>query len=288
MTRFIQALIRLIRSLFGSKPEPITETPLLEPDTPELDEEPTETDLIEPPEEPLMVLPFDTDKKRIIKAILSVIETGTTWANYGSVTVLNDGAGITYGAHQSTDGGESSLDKIIAKYIELGGLFGPELEPFQARLANDETTSATPGNIPRWVQDLMAILEKAGDTDPLMAQAQEEIFETHYWIPAASQAREMGFVTPLAWLVCYDSTIQSGLKGIGIIRRMFPESPPANGGDEKAWVKAYLHKRRKWLLTLPQARDSVYRVDSILALVEEGAWDLKTPVHFKKPRATIS
>lgn len=244
---------------------------------------------------------FDADAKRIIKIILSIFETGTFEPDYGAVSVLADNHGITYGAHQATDGGESALDKIVARYIELLGAYGPDLVPFQDRLRADATTASSPGNIEAWVHDLMAILEKAGDEDPLMAQAQEEIFETHYWVPAAEQFRDMQLATPLAMLICYDSTIHSGKQGIGIIRRKFPENPPAKGGDEQAWVLAYLRARRAWLLSMPKTVDTVYRIDSMARLagyeiigegmprkVDGGNWALDAPVEVQRPRATIT
>lgn len=302
----LHQLLDLLLSLFGRKaleialepgPDEELTDPTLSPPPSVLEvsprpEDPPEEPSVkpEPPKEPMDIvsLPFDFDKKRIIKAILSVFETGTTFADYGVVTVLADGAGITYGAHQSTDGGESSLDKIVIRYIELGGVYADDLAPFLNRLENDETTSADPNAIPAWVQSLMTILERAGDSDPLMAQAQEEVFESHYWEPAAKQADGMDLKTALAWLVCYDSTIHSGSRGIGIIRRRFVEGPPSSGGDERAWVKAYLDARRQWLLTIPHAASTVYRIDSMLALLEAGNWELNAPVKIQKPRATIS
>lgn len=244
-------------------------------------------------------LPFDIDKKRIIKIILSIFETGKQAVDYSVITVLPDGAGITYGAHQSTDGGEDSLDKIATLYVERGGALAAELEPYLARLAADETKGANPGgsadevrannqdNGFAWVADLMEVLQHAG-SDAVMALAQEEVFEREYWEPAAEQAAAMGLVTPLAWLVCYDSTIHSGKKGIGRIRSKFPESPPANGGDEHGWVVAYLQARRNYLLSIPHAAGTVYRIDSMLAIVTDGNWNLDVPVKIQKPRSTIS
>ncbi len=237
---------------------------------------------------PMTSLPFDNDNKRIIKIILSIFETGTFEPDYGSVTVLNDKHGITYGAHQSTDGGESSLDKICARYIELGGIYAADIAPFMDRLRADATTASTPDNIEGWVLDLMGILARAGDEDPLMAQAQEEVFETEYWQPALQQFLDMGLATPLAMLVCYDSTIHSGKKGIGRIRKMFPEGPPATGGDEEAWTVAYLRARRSWLMSIERLQVTVYRIDSMLELARTGNWNLDTPVAIQKPRATVS
>lgn len=249
-------------------------------------------------------LPFPADRKRIIKTIVGVFETGPGAASgspdYGAVTVLDDGAGITYGAHQATDGG-GAVDLIVARYIELGGEFAAELAPYVERLATNATAAAAEagaiGATPEavraagapWVGDLMAILEQAGDTDPIMAAAQEEVFESHYWRPAAEQAAAMELALPLSWLVCYDSTIHSGPEGIGRIRRRFPEGPPASGGDEHAWVVAYLQARRSWLAGHSRAavRATTYRINSLLDLAAAGAWDLSPPVQITKPRCVV-
>lgn len=232
-----------------------------------------------------MTTPFDPDRKRIIKAVVSLVETGSVHSNYGAVTVLDDGAGITYGAHQSTDGGESSLDRIVQLYVDIKGVYAEDLRPYLARLRADATTSSTPGAIKPWVADLMAILALAGD-DPIMGAAQEAIFEDHYWKPAAEQATAMGLVLPLSWLVCYDSTIHSGRGGIARIRRRFKELPPSKGGDERAWTRAYIRERGAYLAEIGLGWTS-YRVDVLRALDEAGNWGLVTPFEVARPRATI-
>lgn len=232
-----------------------------------------------------MSLPFDPDRKRIIKAVLSLVETGTVHANYGAVTVLDDGAGITYGAHQSTDGGESSLDKIVSLYVDINGEYAEDLRPYLVRLRADATTTSTPGAIEPWVAELMALLALAGN-DPIMGAAQEAIFEEHYWKPAAEQAEAMGLVDALPWLACYDSTIHSGRGGIARVRRRFAELPPSRGGCERAWTRAYLRERRAMLVEIG-LEWTTYRIDILDALEEAGNWDLATPFEVARPRATI-
>ena len=293
-------IFRLILKLFtGGRDEPIIV------ETPEKNHKPADRPAPSPtmPPQPQPETPFpvefkedasedhmtiSADKKRIIQSILSVFETGKTEPDYGSVVVLDDGAGITYGKHQSTDGGESSLDKVVLRYIDLGGDLASQLSEYLPMLADDATTQATPGNIPLWVQDLMNLLVQAGK-DPVMHRAQDEVFDEHYWAPAASQAEAMQLMYPLSWLVCYDSTIHSGVNGIARIRKRFPESPPSGGGDEKAWTKAYLQARRDWLASHsnPVVQNTVYRIDAMLDMVEADNWNLDTPIDIKKPRARV-
>lgn len=236
-------------------------------------------------------MPVNADKKRIIQSILSVFETGKTEPDYGALVILDDGAGITYGKHQSTDR-SGSLDQIVLRYIDRGGLFASALTPYVSKLAGNETVGADPKNPsswPSWLKELTDLLRRAG-SDPVMQKAQDDIFDEVYWTSAAAQAKDMKLVLPLSWLICYDSTIHSGSNGIARIRKMFPESPPSGGGDERDWAVAYLQARRSWLASHEKAilRDTVYRIDAILKMAEDGNWNLDTPIVIAKPRATVT
>lgn len=229
-------------------------------------------------------------KKYIIDSILSVFETGSPTADYGAVVFLDDGAGITYGKHQSTDASDT-LDAIVMRYIDLGGKYSQELLGFNlAKLEQDASVLADHANLPEWVRDLMALLEEAGDYDPVMRRAQDEVFDELYWLPAQQQAQALKLVLPLSWLVIYDSTIHSGPNGVARIRKLFPELPPSLGGDEQLWVVAYLRARRNWLASHsnPVVQRTTYRIDAMLRFVELRNWNLDTPIHIDRPRATIT
>ncbi len=60
----------------------------------------------------------------------------------------------------------------------------------------------------------------------------------------------------------------------------FAAKSPANGGDEKAWVQAYIAARRNWLAThkLQVLHATVYRMDALKAIADAGNWDLVTPL----------
>ena len=68
-----------------------------------------------------------------------------------------------------------------------------------------------------------------------MAEAQNEQFNKVYLEPAFDWFTKNGFTLPLSFLVISDSYLHSG--GIrAALRSKFKESPPAQGGAEKAWV----------------------------------------------------
>ncbi len=253
---------------------------------PEIDDDPTDPSIT--PED-LVPLSIDPEKKRIIQSIVSVFETGTPEDDYSAVVVLKDGAGISYGKHQSTDHSDT-LDAIVYRYADLGGRYSNDLKAFVPQLESDASASVDPDNLPTWVVQLMEVLREAGRNDVLMQRAQDQIFDELYWRPAADHALAMQLVHPLSWLVCYDSTIHSGSNGVTRIRKRFPEVPPSAGGDEEAWTKAYLQARRAWLAAYdsPTVQKTVYRIDAMLELVAADNWSLEVPIQISKPRATVT
>jgi chitosanase len=220
-------------------------------------------------------------QKHTIDCILSIFETGRvpSPAAYAMCTSLKDGAGISYGKHQCTDK-SGSLDLVVKKYIELGGTHAAALQAYLPYLAANKSASEPPaGPWSAETQALVALLKTAG-ADPTMHRAQDEIFDTHYWMPAAKQCEAMGLQHALSWGVIYDTCIHSGPGGVTNIRNRFAAKSPANGGDEATWVKEYINARRAWLAANanPLVQKTVYRMDALKALVDAGAWDLKTPL----------
>ena len=223
------------------------------------------------------------EQKRVIDSVLSINETGKlpSPATYATVTVLSDGAGISYGKHQSTDG-SGSLDAIIFRYIDLGGSLADQMKPFLDDLKADFSTKVDPHNLPQEVIDLMDLLAQAG-SDPVMQQAQDQIFDENYWTPAVQRCEAMGLTTALAHLAVYDTCIHSGPSRVDSLRRNFPEASPATGGEEHAWVRAFLNARHAWLVSNPNPLvvKSADRVTAILKIADSENWDLVTPFLYR-------
>jgi len=226
-------------------------------------------------------------QKHVIDCVLSIFETGRvpTAASYATCTILADGAGISYGKHQCTDRA-GSLDAVVKRYIALGGQFATALKAFETTLATNASTKVPPkGPWGAEVTDLVNLLKAAG-ADPVMHRAQDEVFDEVYFAPALNHAKQIGLTTALGLLVCYDTCIHSGPGGVTMIRNMFAAKSPANGGDEKEWVKAYIAARRNWLAThsLTVLHATVYRMDALKALADAGAWDLAMPLTVRGQR----
>lgn len=236
-----------------------------------------------------MPIAYTPAQRHAINCILSIFETGRlpSAASYSTCTILPDGAGISYGAHQSTDR-SNSLDAIVKRYIELGGTHAEALKPYLPYFAANKSASEPPKG--PWSAETTAVIAllKAAGADPVMQRAQEEVFDSLYFQPAVNIANQVGLTKALSLAVVYDTCIHSGPGGVTLIRNMFPAKSPANGGDERVWVQSYLNARRNWLAThkMTILHGTVYRMDALLALVQAGNWDLTPP--FKIRTVTVA
>jgi chitosanase len=223
------------------------------------------------------------DQKRVIDSILSINETGKlpSPTAYSTVTILKDGAGISYGKHQSTDR-SGSLDAIVMRYLDLNGTLASKLDPYLPRLNANFSSKVDPSNPPSDVKALMRLLSDAGK-DPIMQRAQDEIFDEQYWMPAVNKGKAMKLTLPFSYLALYDTCIHSGPSRIDSLRKNFPEVPPSVGGDEKAWTRAFLNARYAWLRAYPNpvVQRSAERVTAILKISAAENWELKTPFVYR-------
>jgi chitosanase len=229
------------------------------------------------------------DQKRAIDSTLCIFETGRlpSPSSYATCTILADGAGVSYGKHQSTDKG-GALDLVVQRYIAKNGQNAAALKPFVPYLTGNQTAAFPPSTQrPPWLVNLMNLLVASG-TDPLMQKAQDEIFEEQYMNPALGHARAAGVKHALSLLVIYDTCIQSGPGAVSRMRNLFSEASPANGGDEKAWTKAYIRARQNWLLAFPNTlvQASSYRTKALMEIADADNWELKLPMVVRKVKIT--
>ena len=236
-----------------------------------------------------MPITYTPAQRHAINCIISVFETGRTPnpAAYSTCTILPDGAGISYGMHQSTDRA-GSLDNIVKRYVEMGGTHSEALRAYLPYFASNKSATEPPKG-PWSAETTNAVnLLKAAGADPKMQAAQEEVFDRDYFQPAVNHANQIGLTKALSLAVVYDTCIHSGPGGVTMIRNMFAAKSPANGGTEAEWVKSYLNARRNWLAThkMTILHGTVYRMDALLALVQAGNWDLTPP--FKVRSVTVA
>lgn len=207
-------------------------------------------------------------QKRLIQRVVNVFETGSPAGDYANISIYKDGPNnirqITYGRSQTTEYG--NLRQLVEQYVGAGGLFSQELRPYAGKVGGTPLTDDA---------NFKNLLRRAGKEDPIMKRTQDSFFDRVYYRPALKWADTHGFMLPLSALVIYDSFIHSG-SIVWVIRNMFPESPPSAGGSEKAWTKAYVNARHKWLGSHPRppVRATIYRTQCFKNEIQRNNWDL--------------
>lgn len=208
------------------------------------------------------------EQKSIIERVINAFETGSADGNYSTISIYKDGPHdipqITYGRSQTTEYG--NLGKLVRMYVEAGGTYSQELARYVDRIGAEPLTDN---------REFKALLRKAGRSDPVMKKVQDKFFDKEYFVPAMKWADRHGFTTAMSGLVIYDSHIHSG-SILTLIRKRFPEVPPSKGGDEKAWITAYVRERHKWLKShhRPAVRASSYRTRDLNREISKGNWNL--------------
>jgi chitosanase len=212
--------------------------------------------------------------RALILRLLNVAETGHPDGKPHAVYIYPDGKNgrkqVTLGVGFTEDGG--NLEKVIKRYIAMKGAFANQLSVHLPQIGKGTLAAE---------KKFHQLLKQAGEQDPLMAEAQNEQFNKIYLEPAFSWHTKNGFTLPLSFLVISDSYLHSG--GIReALRNKFKENPPAQGGDEKAWVKSYVEARYQWLSTHSNKllRNTVYRTQCFRNEIARENWTLeRLPIH---------
>ena len=207
-------------------------------------------------------------QKSICEHVVNVFETGSIQGDYSAIATFADGPHgvrqVTYGRSQTTEYG--NLEELVQMYVDSHGTFSEQLRPFVAKI----------GVTPLVDDDqFKQLLKDAARNDAVMRQVQDVFFDKRYFQPAMEWADDNGFTLPLSALVVYDSHVHSG--GIpGFLRKRFPATPPARGGDEKTWIKQYVDVRQAWLANHENEilRKTVYRTQCFKHEIDRNNWDL--------------
>lgn len=211
---------------------------------------------------------LSSKQKSLITKVINVFESGKPAGNYGIIAIFEDGPGdirqITYGRSQTTEYG--NLGKLVKNYANANGIDSNKLKPYVDKVG---VTALTDDDT------FKGLLKKAGNEDPVMRTVQDVFFDEVYYKPAMKWATDKGFILPLSALVIYDSFIHSG-SILSVIRNTFPETVPANGGNEIEWTTAYVNARHKWLANHSReaVRKTTYRTKCFKEEIARGNWPL--------------
>ena len=210
-------------------------------------------------------------QKKTAQAIVNIFETGSARGEYGMVTLLaGDSGHLTYGRAQTTLAG-GNLFLLINGYCEAADAqFAAQLRPYLARLESRDLGLDHDF-------EFRGLLREAGG-DPVMQAEQDDFFDRVYWEPSVRLAGAIGAKTALGSGIVYDSRVHGSWSRMR--DRTNEESGDLGGLGEEAWFAAYIATRRNWLATHTNKllHRTVYRMDSLQALIDGGAWDLALPL----------
>ncbi|MBT0772577.1 chitosanase [Kineosporia sp. J2-2] len=218
-------------------------------------------------------------KKEIAMQLVSSAENSSLdWrAQYGYIEDIDDGRGYTGGIIGFTSGTHDMLELVEAYTDDHpdNGLAGY----LPALRAVDGTDSH---------QGLGTAFEQAWKAEAEVTafqQAQDSERDRVYFDPAVQQARADG-LRALGQFIYYDAIVMHGPGeddvSFGGIRRTALEqaAPPSEGGDETAYLNAFLDARKAAMLT-EEAHSETGRVDTEQRkFLREGNLDLDPPLRW--------
>jgi len=213
--------------------------------------------------------------------MISVFENESLSPQYDYIENLKDGRGYTAGRVGFATG---DVDFLLVVEAYDGLRPNNVLSGFVPILRKVLGTAYTQG-----LGTLPGAWKEAA-SDPLFRQAQDQVSDKLYYIPAMKAAADLHLQSPLAKFALYDAIIQHGAGDDsdslgGIIRAATSAAggPPDVAGEEK-WLTAFLTARKTVLLNAedPETRatwkESVGRVNEQLRLLKERNLQLSSPL----------
>ncbi|MEV7777428.1 chitosanase [Kitasatospora sp. NPDC088351] len=222
----------------------------------------------------------DPRLKDIAQQFVSTAENSSLdWkAQFAYLEDIKDGRGYTGGIVGFCSGTGDMLD-LVRHYRELKP--GNPLAEYLPALEKVNGSASHSGLDP----DFASAWKKAA-ADPAFRQAQEDMRDRVYFNPAVSQAKTDG-LHALGQLAYYDAIVMHGpgnsADSFGGIRAaaLKKAKTPAQGGDEKAYIAAFLDARAAAMRT-EAAHDDTSRVDTAQRVfLQAGNLDLHTPLVWK-------
>lgn len=211
----------------------------------------------------------DLDQAKAL-TIVRIFETSRRSGDYTACVVLNDGAGISYGAYQFTHR-SGSLAAVVKLYLRSTSNDG--LASYVPRLCDTSRRSikALSGDVA-----LKRALRAAAITGAMRA-AQDEVAREVYLRPAVDLCMRRGFVRPLSLAVVYDSIVHGSLERLAATIRET---------NEKDWITDYVRRRHAWLSSVGRLRPTTYRTQFFLDQIAVGNWELRMPINVHGLRLT--
>ncbi|MFE4513599.1 chitosanase [Kitasatospora sp. NPDC056783] len=222
----------------------------------------------------------DPRMKEIAQQLVSSAENSSlVWkAQFAYIEDIKDGRGYTAGIVGFCSGTGDMLD-LVERYQKLKP--GNPLSKYLPALRKVNGSSSHSGLDPDFVGEW-----KKAAQDPAFQQAQTDERDRVYFGPSVMQAQTDG-LRALGQFAYYDAIVMHGPGNepvsFGGIRAaaMKKARTPAQGGDEKTYLAAFLDARRAAMKT-EAAHEETDRVDTEqLVFLKAGNLDLRPPLAWK-------
>jgi len=202
----------------------------------------------------------DPQKKEIAMQLVSSAENSSLdWkAQYGYIEDIKDGRGYTGGIIGFTSGTHDMLE-LVQYYTQLapGNVLAKYIPALQKVDGSDSHTGLDPTYVNDW---------KQAAQDTRFQKAQNDERDRSYFNPAVAQGKTDG-LRALGQFIYYDAYVMHGpgndTDSFGGIRAAAHAKAkfPAEGGDEKAYLNAFLDARVA-AMKREAAHDDTSRVDT--------------------------
>jgi chitosanase len=217
----------------------------------------------------------DPRKKDVAMQIVSAAENSSTdWrAQFGYIEDIGDGRGYTAGIIGFCSG-TGDMIELVREYAARKP--GNILEKYLPALAQVDGSDSHAGLDPNYPQDW-----RTAATDPVFQKAQEDERDRVYFNPSLALAKGDG-LRALGQFAYYDAAVMHGPDGMRSVRSaaLRVAVPPAQGGNETAWLDAFLDARVAEMKT-EEAHSDTSRVDTAQRVfLRNGNLDLNTPLNF--------
>jgi chitosanase len=211
--------------------------------------------------------------------VCSAENSSLDWrAQYGYIEDIGDGRGYTGGLIGFCSGTGDMLDVVERCVADSQGSALAGFVPALRRVVGSDSHHGLG-------RAFEAAWREAAD-DPAFRRAQHAVIDEQYRRPAVEQARADG-LRGLGQLVYYDALVMHGPgedeESFGGIRRaaMATARPPAQGGDERHYLSAFLDARRRVMRT-EEAHADTSRLDTAQQTwLDAGNLDLALPLRWQ-------
>ncbi|MFC7533233.1 chitosanase [Actinoplanes sp. GCM10030250] len=215
-------------------------------------------------------------KKDVAMQIVSAAENSSlNWrAQFAYIEDINDGRGYTAGIIGFCSGTGDMLELVEAYTATKPSNV---LAKYLPALRNVNGTASHAGLDPNFTRDW-----KTAAADSVFQAAQEAERDRVYFNPSVRDGKSDG-VRALGQFAYYDAAVVHGYSGMRSIRSraLAKAKPPAQGGDERTWLNAFLDERVIEMKKEP-AHSDVTRIDTAQRVfLNNGNFNLNTPLDFK-------